>query len=163
MRNSIKDVALGGMMSAVAVVIMCLGGIVPLATFICPMLAIITGQITIRKCDRKIGWCWYAAVAILSLLLSADKEAAVTFAFLGYYPIIKSLFERYKFALLLKCVYFNISISIMYFLLLQLFGMVELAREYAQLGKMGIAIMLILGNITFFMLDRLLGIYAKGK
>lgn len=164
MRNSrVKEVALGGILSAVTVVIMCLGGIIPLATFICPMLAILTGQVTVRACSRKIGWCWYGVVAILSLLLSPDKESAVTFTFLGYYPMVKALFDRYKFGWVGKFVFFNISVALMYFLLLQLLGMSELANEYAQLGRLGIAVMLILGNATFFLLDRLLTIFSKRK
>ena len=37
-RNGAKSVALGGVMAALAVVIMCMGGIIPLATYVCPML-----------------------------------------------------------------------------------------------------------------------------
>ena len=109
MRKTAQAVALGGMMSALAVVIMCLGTIVPIATFICPAFAMITGQITVYFCGRKFGWCWYVVVTILSLLLSFDKEAAVTFTFLGYYPMIKFWFDRYKLGWIGKLVYFNFS------------------------------------------------------
>ena len=163
MRRAAKTVALGGMMSAVAVVVMCLGSIVPIATFICPALAMIVGQITVRLCGRRIGWCWYGAVAILSLLMSFDKEAAVTFAFLGYYPMIKSWFDRFKLGWIGKLIYFNLSIAVMYFFLLQLFGMADLSKEYAELGKLGILFMLVLGNVTFYLLDIVLTRFSKKK
>ena len=163
MRKSAKTIALGGMMSAVAMVVMCLGSVIPVATFVCPALAMIAGQLTVRLCGRRIGWCWYGAVAILSLLLSFDKEAAMTFVFLGYYPIVKSWFDQYKLGLIGKAAYFNISVMAMYYLLLQLFGMADLADEYAELGKLGIVVLLILGNITFFLLDIILSRFSKSK
>ena len=163
MRRTAKMVALGGMLSAVAVVIMCLGSVIPIATFVCPAFAMIAGQLTVRLCGRRIGWCWYGVVAILSLLMSFDKEAAMTFVFLGYYPMIKSWFDRYRFGWIGKYAYFNISVVAMYFLLLQLFGMAELAQEYSELGRVGIVIMLILGNVTFFMLDIILTRFSKRK
>lgn len=163
MRRAAKTVALGGMMSALAVVIMCLGSIIPIATFVCPALAMIAGQLTVRLCGRRIGWCWYGVVAILSLLMSFDKEAAMTFVFIGYYPMIKAWLDRCKFGWAGKLLYFNISIVAMYFLLLQLFGMADLAKEYAELGRLGVVIMLILGNITFFLLDIILTRFSKRK
>ena len=163
MRKTAKTVALGGMMSAVAVVIMCMGTIVPIATFVCPALAMIAGQITVRLCGRRIGWCWYGVVVILSLLMSFDKEAAVTFAFLGYYPMIKFWFDRNKLGWVGKLAYFNLSIVVMYLLLLQLFGMADLAEEYAELGKLGIIFMLVLGNVTFYLLDIVLTRLSKRK
>ena len=163
MRRPAKFVALGGMLSALALVIMCLGSIVPVATFVCPALAMITGQITVRLCGKRIGWCWYGTVAILSLLLSFDKESATVFVFLGYYPIIKSWFERYKFAWIGKCIYFNVSVAVMYFLLLRLFGLAELSGEYAELSRIGVAILLVLGNVTFYLLDIILTRCSKKK
>ena len=163
MRRTAKMVALGGMLSAVAVVIMCLGSVIPIATFVCPAFAMISGQLTVRLCGRRIGWCWYGVVAILSLLMSFDKESAMTFVFLGYYPMIKSWFDRYRFGWIGKYAYFNITVVAMYYLLLQLFGMAELSQEYSELGKVGVVIMLVLGNITFFMLDIILTRFSKRK
>lgn len=157
MRNrTVKDIALGGMLTAVALVIMCLGGLIPLATFVCPMFATLTGQVAFRACGRKIAWCWYGAVAILSLLLGPDKEAAATFLFLGYYPFIKPWFDKHRWGWAGKLVLFNCAIGCMYLLLLKLFGMEDLAREYAELGFLGGAVLLVLGNVTFVLLDLLL-------
>ena len=159
--NSVKAIALGGVFSAIAIVIMCLGGLIPFATFICPMIATIVCYIVFRCCDKKIAWCWYVAVAILSLLLAPDKEAAALFLFLGYYPIVKFQFEKHRFAWIWKALLFNCAIFVMYFLLFSIFGMAELSDEYAQLGMVGGFAMVLLGNVTFFLLDRLLTKLSK--
>ena len=154
--NSVKAIAAGGMFAAGALVIMCMGSLIPLATFVCPMFATLTGYVVFRMCGNKTAWCWYAVVALLSVLLAPDKEAAAVFVFLGYYPFVKPWIERFRFAWIGKLLLFNIAIGILYFLLLKLFGMADLASEYAQLGLLSGVIMIVLGNITFFLLDRLL-------
>lgn len=157
MRNrQAKNMALGGVMAALAVVIMCLGGMIPASTFVCPMLAMLLQNLVFRLCDSRAAWGWYGAVAILGLLMGPDKEAAAVFAFLGYYPIIKAFLDRLRFGWLLKACYFNTAILLMYGLLIYLFGMNEIAEEYAELGAVMTAIMLLMGNAIFFMLDSIL-------
>ena len=159
--NSVKAIALGGMLAAVAVVIMCMGGLIPVATFVCPMLAILTGFIVFNFCGKKVAWCWYGAVALLCALMAPDKEAAAVFVFLGYYPFVKTRFEKNRFGCIGKLLLFNCAVAVMYFLLFQLFGMEELAAEYEMLGIIGGGIMLLVGNVTFLLLDRLLTIIEK--
>ena len=149
--------ALGGVLAAVAVVIMSLGGLIPVATYVCPMLCAVLLQVVLLSCGKRVAWAWYGAVALLSVLLSADKEAAAVFVFLGYYPIVKPRLDGTKPAWLWKGLLFNVSIGVMYFLLLRLFGMAELGEEFAEFGLVMLLVLLILGNLTFFLLDRLLG------
>ena len=78
-RGYAQIIALGGILAAVALVIMCLGGLIPLATFVCPMLCTITGYIVFRFCGRRIAWAWYGVVAFLSVLLAPDKESAAVY------------------------------------------------------------------------------------
>lgn len=162
--DATKKIALGGLMAAVAVVIMCLGGLIPVATFVCPVLCILLCGTVFLLCGQRITWAWYAAVSILSVLLGPDKEAAAIFAFLGCYPILKSFFERFKIRFLLKILFFNSAISLMYTLLICVFGMVQIIAEYSEFGLLGFAVVAILGNVTFVLFDRLLTIFAiKGK
>ena len=148
--------ALGGMMAALAVVVMCMGGLIPIATFVCPMLCMILLTLVIKRCGNRVGWAWYGAVAILSLLLGPDKEAAAVFVFLGYYPIIKPKMDRLPLHWLWKLIYFNIVILVMYWLLLNLFGMAQIMEDFEEMGTVMTVITLLMGNVTFFMLDRLL-------
>ncbi len=156
-RNAAKEIALGGMLAALAVIIMCMGGLIPAATFVCPMLCCIMTQLVLQLCGRRIAWAWYGAVALLSVLMGPDKEAAAVFVFLGFYPIIKPWMDKQRLAILWKLVFFNAVILAMYSLLIHLLGMAELAGEYKELGAAMTALTLVLGNVTFFLLDRLLG------
>lgn len=150
--------ALGGVLAALAVVIMSLGGLIPIATYVSPMLCAILLQVVLLSCGRRVAWAWYGAVALLSVLLSADKEAAAVFVFLGYYPLVKPRLDGTRPSWLWKGLLFNGSIGVMYFLLLRLFGMAELGEEFAEFGLVMLLVLLMMGNVTFFLLDRLLGL-----
>ena len=150
-------------MAALAVVVMCLGGMIPIATFVCPIICMMLLSFILRTCGRRIAWAWYGAVTILSLLLGPDKEAAAIFAFLGYYPILKPRMDQMKLGLLVKLLLFNAAILLMYWVLIHLFGMAQVASDYQELGIVMTAVMLILGNVTFWMLDRALTNLSKRK
>ena len=152
-KSAASQIALGGLLAALAVVIMSLGGMIPSATFVCPMMCCIILQMVRSFCSDRIAWAWYGAVAILGLLMSPDKEAAAVFVFLGYYPIIKPKFDRSPLKWLWKLLYFNIVILAMYWLLIHLFGMNHLSEEWQELGFILTAVMLVLGNVTFVLLD----------
>lgn len=156
-QNDAKSIAIGGMMAAVAIVIMCLGGIIPIATYVCPMLGAILLAIVVRLCGKRIGWAWYAAVALLSLLLGPDKEAAIVFVFLGYYPIVKGWVDRRKLPFLWKLLIFNTAIAVMYALMIYLFRLEQVVQEFQGLGIVLTVITLVLGNAALFMLDLVLG------
>ena len=162
MRNSsAKVIAFGGVFAAVAMVIMNLGGLIPVATYVCPMLCMLILSLVNRMCGRRIGWAWYGAVAILSLLLSPDKEAAAVFTCLGYYPILKPWFDRLRFSLLPKLAFFNAVILAMYWVLLRIIGMGQIAAEFAEMGTILTAVMLVMGNVIFWMLDFALTRFAR--
>lgn len=156
-------IALGGVMAALAVVIMSLGGLIPVATYVSPMLCALLLQMVLKTCQERIAWAWYGAVAILGCLLSPDKEAAAVFVFLGYYPIVKPKLDSRRAKWLWKGLLFNISVGVMYFLLLKVLGMDELSAEFADMGFWMLAVLLILGNVTFFLLDRLLGMKPRRR
>ena len=150
-------------MAALAIVIMCLGGFVPVATYVCPVLCTLIGNVVFKFCGRKIAWTWYCAVCLLSILFSPDKEAAVVYIFLGFYPYIKPYLDRYKLRILFKVFYFNIFALLTYIFLLWILGLTAILQEYRAMGYVGIVLILVLGNITFFMLDALLGRHIKKR
>lgn len=156
-------VALGGVLAALAVVVMSLGGLIPVATYVSPMLCTVLLKMVLRTCGKRIAWAWFGAVAILSVLLSLDKEAAAVFVFLGYYPIVKPMLERRHFPWIWKLLLFNGSVGVLYFLLLQILGMQALQAEFAEMGTVLLAVLLVLGNVTFVLLDRLLGMERLGR
>lgn len=162
-RKSASAIALGGVMAALAVVIMCLGGIIPIATYVCPMLCAIILSFVLAITGKRIAWAWYVAVSILSLLLGPDKEAAAVFVFLGYYPIIKPWLDRRKVPVLWKLAVFNGAILILYSLLIYLFRMDQVIQEFRELGTVLTLVTLLMGNGVLFMLDTLLGRLGKRR
>lgn len=157
MRSKAYSIALGGMLAALAVVLMSIGTILPVATYAAPLLCMMVGCVVLRLCGSRIAWAWYMAVAVLSLLLAPDKEAAAVFAVLGYYPIVKPKLDARKLKWLWKALLFNGSILVLYWLLLKVIGMDQLVSDFEGMGLAMYGVLLVLGNITFFLLDDLLG------
>ena len=156
-RTPASSVALGGVLAALAVVVMSLGTTIPIATYVCPMLCALLLQVVLKTCGVRIAWAWYGAVTILSLLLAPDKEAAAVFAFLGYYPIVKPRLDKTRLRWLWKGLLFNASVLVMYWLLLRVFGLAQVTEDFEEIGVVMLIVLLILGNVTFFLLDKLLG------
>lgn len=155
--------AMGGVMAALAVVIMCMGGLIPVATFVCPLICCLILQFISGMLKTRMCWVWYAVVSVLSLLLGPDKEAAAVFVFLGYYPILKPRMDKAKLSVLWKLMLFNVAIIVMYCVLIHMFGMAYLAAEFVDMGKFLTAVTLVLGNVCMLCLDMLLTKVGKLK
>ena len=150
-------------MAALAVVIMSMGTLIPVATYVCPVLCCMILQLVRKSCGDRIGWAWYGAVAILSLILAPDKEAAAVFAAIGYYPILKPKLDKHKGKWLLKAMYFNSVILVLYWCLMHVLGMEQITSEFSGMGIAMTVLLLLLGNVTFFLLDRLLEMRPRRK
>lgn len=150
--------ALGGMLTAVSVVIMCLGSVIPINTYVCPVLCILVTRPVLDRCGRRIGWCYYLATAILSLLLAPDREAALVYAFLGYYPMIRPFFEKLgPVKGITKLVFFTLAGAAAYGVLLLVMGVGAAMNE----GWLLTAVTVILWDVLFLLVDRLLGIRRR--
>ena len=155
-RTPAESIALGGVLAALAVVTMSMGTLIPVATYVCPMLAALILELVRKVSGSRTAWAWYGAVAILSLLMAPDKEAAAVFLALGYYPIVKPRLDRRRGKWLWKGLLFNSVILLTYWLLMHLFGFDQLTAEFGEMGTAMTALLLLLGNVTFFLLDKLL-------
>ena len=144
------------MLAAAAVVLMCIGTIIPVATYAAPVLCMMVCQMVVKICGSRIAWAWYGVVTILSLLLAPDKEAAAVFLVLGYYPIVKPKLDSMKGKWFWKGLLFNGSILLLYWVLLNLIGVAALVQEFSGMGIAMTAVLLILGNVTFFLVDLIL-------
>ncbi len=158
MRTNSKNMAVGGVFAALAVIIMNLGGLIPVATYTTPVLCMLLLKFVLLTCGKRIAWAWYGAVALLSLLMSPDKEAAAVFCCLGYYPILKPKIESGKGQWFWKLLVFNVPMIALYAVLIRILGVAEVTGESEELGTIMLAILLLLGNVTFIALDRLLTI-----
>ena len=156
-----RKMALTGMLCALAVVIMMLGGVIPLATFCCPALAGLMLIPVFVECGEKLSWCAYAAIAALSLILCPDKEAALLLAFIGYYPILRWRLDQLRSSLLrvvAKLGVFNLAVLAMYALSILVLQMDQILREYQEMGLALTVACLLIGNVTLLLYDRMIAI-----
>ena len=162
-RTGASAIALGGMLAALAIVIMSLGTSLMIGTYACPVLVIIIQKLVLLTCGKRIAWAWYGAVAILGVMLSPDKEAAAVFVCLGYYPMVKPWLDKRRFSWLWKLTLFNGTLVVMYWLLMNLLGFDHLAEEFFGMGVFMLVVILIMGNMIFYMLDRILSTDLKRR
>lgn len=152
-----KRLAFGGLIVALSVVSMLVSGIVPFAEYTCPAIAGILLITIVIDFNKKTALIAYAAIAILSLIVVPNKEAAILFVvFLGYYPIVKSLLEQIKSRIaewFFKLVLFNATMILSYVVMIQLFNMQVFSEQLGEAYKYGILILLLLGNVAFVLYD----------
>lgn len=125
MKRSTKELALCGVMTALSVVLLCLGGVIPLAVYACPMLASCALLVLREMCRAQYAWCCWASVALLTLLLGPDKEAAALYLFLGYYPLLQPKLDairRPALRWMAKLALAVVSVGTMYLVLLYVLG-----------------------------------------
>ena len=135
-----KQIALGGVLAALAVVLLTLGGLIPIGTYIAPMVAALPLVILLAE----LGW--YAIVALLGVLLCPDKETAFVFVFLGWFPLAKPRLDRLPKVpgLLCKLLLFNLSVAGLYALLILVFHLEALVREARETGAVMLGVLLLM-------------------
>ena len=69
---------------------------------------------------------------------------------------IKPTFEKTKMPNTCKYLYFNAVILAVYWLLINLMGLAEIAKEFAEMGVLFTVVTLLMGNMIFQMLDKIL-------
>ena len=166
--KSASSVAFGGIVSALAVLLMFFTGVFPFATYALPALAGLLLVVIVVDHGMKWAWSVYGAISALAILITPDREAAAMFVlFFGYYPILKSVLERIRSRVveyILKFVVFNVAIVVSYLIIINVLGISEILEEFGELGKYGVWIMLGMGNIVFLLYDititRLICIYT---
>ena len=146
------------MMAALSVAVLTWGSLIPFATFTCPMLAMLCMIPAICEYGTGAALTMYAAVSILGLLLCPDKEIALLYVFLGWYPGIQTKVNNLPrfLSLAVKCLLFSMAVIIMYSLILYLFQMEAVVEEFAEYSTVMVILMLALGNLTFLLYDRVL-------
>ena len=155
-----RRTALCGLLAALSVVILSLGSLIPLATFACPMLAMICLLPAVIAYGAGTSLLVYAAASVLALLLCADKELACFYLFLGWYPALRPRLERLPRLprTAVKCGLYTLAMAAMYAMLLFLFRLEALAAEFAEYSVWMIAGLLVMGNFTFLVFDRALAV-----
>ena len=166
-RNTLK-IAVSGMMVALATAILLMGGVIPAATFCGPALAGLLLVPVLAEGGRRLALGAWLAVSALALMLCADKEAALLFLFLGWYPPLKWTLEarfRRWHGLPVKLALWNLSAAAMLALIAFVLRMDQVMAEYREMGRAMLVVFVLLANFTLLVYDRLLGriavIYMK--
>ena len=158
-----RKAALCGMMAALSVVILCLGGMIPLATFACPMLAMLCLIPIVCEYGAGTAMLVYGAVSILALLLGPDKEITLLYVFLGWYPCVRPRLvvipRPVRWAV--KCALFTLAVVAMYAHVLHLFRLEAVVEEFAEYSTVMVFALIVLGNITFLVFDQVLDRIAR--
>ena len=148
-------IALGGLLTALGVVLMFLTGLIPIGTYALPAIAGVLLIVAVIEIGATWAWMIYAAVAVLSLLFAADKEAALLFVlFFGYYPVLKSFLERISNKVLSwisKFAVFNVAVVACFFLAVNFLQLPE--DSFTVFGIYLPWVFLILGNAVFLIYD----------
>ncbi len=152
-RSKSGRVALAGMLSALAVVVLTLGSLTEVIELSASAMA--SFAVMVAVLELGVGWAVgvFAVSAALSLLLFPMRIATVTFAlFFGYYPVLKIFLDKLRVRPLrwaVKFVCFNA------FLFLSVLLLGELAGLEAEVGaaKWLYGAMLALGNATLAIYD----------
>lgn len=165
MRFSANRMAFGGLMTAVAVVIMSLGSLIPVNTYVCPVLCILIHRLVLDRCGRRLGWCYYMAAAMLSLLLAPDREAALVYLCIGYYPMIRPWFGRIRPQVLCmgaKLAFFTAAGTVSWGLLMMVMGVDAVMAEFEGAAWL-LVLTVLLWDVLFVLVDRLLGMELRRK
>jgi len=163
MNKQTRRVAVSGMMVALATAILLMGGVIPAATFVGPALAGLLLVPVLAEGGRRMALGAWLAISALSLMLCADKEAALLFAFLGWYPPMKWTLDAklpgWK-GLVVKLVLWNACAGALAAMIFYVFRMDQVIAEYREMSQVMLVAFIVLANVTLLLYDRLLNIMA---
>ena len=148
-----RQMALCGLLTALAVVFMVLASGIGIGTFAGPLLAMIALLPLLEEYGPKTALAAYAAAAILGFLIAPELELSLVFAAFGWYPVLRPKLNRLTFRpvrLLIKVVICIAVILMLYGVLLDLLGMTADLANAAPLLNL---FLLILGVFTFLLMD----------
>ena len=127
-----RKMALGAVMAAVGTAVMLLGGVIPVFTYVSPLLASLFLIPVENAAGKKAAVAVWAITAVLTLLLGVDKEAAFFYVFFGWYPLLKPLLDRIGnrwIHLLVKVLLFTVCGAVLLLLTVLVLGIGESLTE----------------------------------
>lgn len=151
-----KQIALCGLLCALAVTMLLLGGMLGIGIFAGPILAMAVLLPILEEYGTKTAAVAYGAAAILAVLLVPDRETALVFAFFGWYPLLRPRLGHIHSRpvwLLVKLAVCNTIIAVLYGLVLRLMG---LTADLLDAVRWMNLLLLLLANVTFLVMDRAL-------
>lgn len=155
-----RKLAFCGVMAGLGTALLLTGGLIPGAAYCAPLLAGLM-LIPVRlECGARWGWLCWAATALLALLLSADRETAFFYGFLGYYPLVKPGLDRLRSRLVrlsLKTAVFAAAITAMYAVLCLVLRLESVMEDFGAAGLLLNVVFFVLLTACMLLYDRALG------
>ena len=148
-----RPLALCGVLTALAVVLLCLGGVIPGAVFCAPILAMAALLPVLEELGPKAAGTAYAAVSILALLLVPDRETAFVYLFFGWYPILRpkiAALPSRPLRVLARVAVCSAAALLLYGLVLRLMGLTADLLDSVWYVN---AALLAAGNVVFLLTD----------
>lgn len=126
----------------------------PYFTYAVPAISGVLTLVVLIEIKGKWPLFTYIVTAVLVFLFAEPEAKFMYILFFGYYPLLKAVIERIRSRVvqyLLKFAVFNSAIFVIYGILSSIIG-VDIS-EFGQYGIIGIACMLLLANVTFYLYD----------
>ena len=152
-----RQMALCGLLTALAVVVMALAGAIGIGTFLGPMLAMAVLLPLLEEYGGKTAFLASVATSILGVLIVPELELALVYGAFGWYPILRPKLNRISsrpVRAALKVTLCTAMILLLYGVLLQLLGM---TADLLGIGIVWKLALLVLGIATFLLMDLALG------
>lgn len=153
MKYTVK-IALGGMCIGLSAAVMLLSSLIPVLTYAIPAMAALLVLFMRAECNWKWGLAVYIGTSVVCALLVPEKETvAIYIALIGYYPLLKVVFDKLPkiFGYVVKSVFFVGMIIGIYYVIMHVFGIsTELLEET---GGFMIPLLIVLGLAAFILYD----------
>ena len=152
-----RQMALCGLLTALAVVLMVLSGAIGIGTYCGPVLAMVALLPVLEEIGPKAAATVYVAAALLGVLLVPEIELAMVYAAFGWYPILRPHLARVPsraLQIVLKIALSTAVILLLYGVALRFLGMTaDLLDTTTALN----ILLVVMGNVVFLLTDVVLG------
>ena len=157
MKGQSRKIALCGVLCALAVVILLLGGLLAVAIYCAPLLAMAVLLPVLEEYGPRTAGAAYGAVALLALLVP-DRETALVYVCFGWYPILRpriAALPSLSARIGCRLAVYALAVFALYGVVVRLFGLTAVLEELG--GAMLTAVLAVLGFAVFLLLDLALG------
>lgn len=148
-----KQMALCGLLTALAVVVLLLGGAMGIGTFAGPVLAMVVLLPILEEYGAKAAVTAYIATALLGFFLVPELELAMVYGAFGWYPVLRPRIAGLPSRMLRVAARLALCTGVCLLLyggVLRLLGMTADLIEATPLFNLAL---LALGNLTFLVMD----------
>ena len=162
MRNKLAfRISLGGIISAVCLMLMFCTGMFPMLDYTIPAFAGFLMVVMIVETSPKWAVTTYFVVSALCLVITPNYEASMLFIlFMGYYPILKFYLDQLNnkvFSWSVKYIVFNLAAAVFFLAFQYVFTSVDLLGGMDMFGRFALPLLWLMGNAFFWLYDKVLG------